>query len=588
MTVSRSNQSDDYSPGPFQLEDWLIEPESGRISRDNQSVHLEPKVMALLVTMAQSPEHVHRRDELLESVWAGTIVSDEALTNAIIKLRKALQDDARHPRYIETLSKRGYRLVASVRWLDEGATDQADSAIPTINHSISSTKPILSKPLTILLSMVFLGALVSIVLTIQPGSTPPEPTPHQSSLATEPAGLPLPNKPSIAVLPFINIGNEITDSYFSDGITDDLITDLSKLSGLFVISRNSSFKYKDHGVDVREVSKSLGVRYILEGTVRRSGERVRVNTQLIDGLSGGQLWAERYDGQMKDVFSLQDRMTEKIISALSLKLSPQEKVQLSKPDTASAEAYDEFLKGWELRWRVNPESFARAEQHFKKALELDPEYARAHAGLALLYMQDWQQDSGSPSARWERAQAHLEAAMSNPDSLTHSLRSTLELHNGRHDKAISEARQAVALNPGSAESHLVLAEALSYSGEHMEAIFNVEKAQRLDPNLPGSYLVVEGRALFDRMAYHGAVRTLDKALQAMPDDTETLIYQIAAYGQLGQTDYAGVALNQLNNLLKSDNLPRFTLSVLRNQLPYKSPEAFQHLRDGLIKGGVPE
>lgn len=178
--------------------------------------------------------------------------------------------------------------------------------------------------------------------------------------------------------------------------------------------------------------------------------------------------------------------------------------------------------------------------------------------------------------------------MSNPDSLTHSLRSTLELFKGNHEKAISEARQAVALNPGSAEGHLVLAEALSYSGEHMEAIYNVELAQRLDPNLPGAYMVVEGRALFDRGAYQGTLRTLDKALQTIPDDTQSLIYQIAAYGHLGDTDYAGLALNQLNNLLKSDNLPPFTLSALRNRLPYKSQEALQHLRDGLMKGGVPE
>jgi TolB-like protein/class 3 adenylate cyclase/Flp pilus assembly protein TadD len=434
--------------------------------------------------------------------------------------------------------------------------------------------------------VLLLVILVTIIYTVYQEDPPEEPA-LESRMAH-----PLPDKPSIAVLPFNNFSDDANQEYFADGMTEDLITDLSKITGLFVIARNTSFSFKGRQVKVREVAEQLGVRYVLEGSIRRAGDQVRINAQLIDATSGGHVWADRYDGTYDDVFALQDRMTGKIISALSLQLSPQEEVQLSKPDTASPEAYDEFLKGWELRWRVNPESFARAEQHFKKALEYDPDYARAHAGLALLYMQIWQQgwhqDSGSPSAGWHRAREHLEAAMSNPDSLTHSLRSTLELHNRRHDKAISEARQAVELNPSSAEGHLVLAEALSYSGEAMEAIYNVELAQRLDPNLPGSYLVVEGRALFDRMSYQGAVRTLEKARRAIPDDTQALIYQIAAYGHLGENDYAGLALNQLNNLLKSDNFPSFTLSSLHNRLPYKSQEALQHLRDGLIKGGVPE
>jgi TolB-like protein/Flp pilus assembly protein TadD len=441
---------------------------------------------------------------------------------------------------------------------------------------------------------IHIGVLTVVVLTIVAGIVY---WVNSEEAFEEPASIermafPLPDKPSIAVLPFVNLSDDKQQEYFADGMTENLITDLSRISGLFVIARNSSFSYKGQQVKVRQVAEELGVRYVMEGSVQRAGDQVRINAQLIDASSGGHVWADRYDGTYDDVFALQDRMTAKIISALSLQLSPQDEVQLVKSETDSPEAYDEFLKGWELRWRINRESYARAEQYFKKALEYDPEYARAHAGLALLYMQTWQQgwhqDSGSHSAGWHRAQEHLEAAMSNPDSLTHSLRSTLELFKGRHEKAISEARQAVALNPGSAESHLVLAEALSYSGEHMEAIYNVELAQRLDPNLPGSYLIVEGRALFDRMAYQGAVRTLEKARQAIPDDAQPLIYQIAAYGHLGDNDYAGLALNQLNNILKSDNLPSFTLSALRNRLPYKSHEALQHLRDGLIKGGVPE
>jgi len=222
---------------------------------------------------------------------------------------------------------------------------------------------------------------------------------------------------------------------------------------------------------VREVAQTLGVRYILEGSVRRSGNRVRVNTQLINGQSGGQLWAERYDGEMKDVFSLQDRMTNKIITALALKLTAEDKTQLKQADTLSPAAYDEFLRGWELRWRINRESYARAEQHFKNALDIDPGYARAQAALALLYMQIWQQgwhqNAGSQSAGWSRARTHLDAALGKPDPLTHSLRSTMQLHNRRFEQAVEEAQTAVSLNPGSATGYLALAEALSYTGHFL-------------------------------------------------------------------------------------------------------------------------
>jgi TolB-like protein/class 3 adenylate cyclase/Flp pilus assembly protein TadD len=440
---------------------------------------------------------------------------------------------------------------------------------------------------------VLLALVVVILILISSAAywlKPDEPNVEAASI--ERMAFPLPDKPSIAILPFTNMSNDAEQEFFVDGMTEDLITDLSKVSGLFVIARNSVFTYKGKAVKVRQVAEELGVRYVMEGSVRRAGDQVRINAQLIDATTGGHVWADRYDGTYGDVFALQDRMTARIISALSLKLSPQEKVLLARHETASPEAYDEFLKGWELRWRVSSENYARAEQHFQRALELDPDYARAHAGLALLYMQVWQQswhqDAESQPDGWRRAQLHLEAAMSNPDSLTHGLRSTLALYEGRHEKAISEARQAVALNPGSAEGYLALAEALSYSGEAMETIYNIELAKRLDPNLPGSYLIVQGRALFNRMGYRGSIRTFEKAHQAIPDDTQPLIYQIAAYGHLGETDYAGVALNQLNNLLKSDNLPAFTLSPLRNQLPYKSPEDLKHLTDGLVLGGVPE
>ena len=214
-------------------------------------------------------------------------------------------------------------------------------------QNISKAETFTSKPrllvATIVMALVVAGGAAYWFNTQEP---------KVEAASIESMAYPLPDKPSIAVLPFTNMSGDPEQEYFADGMTEDLITDISKLSGLFVIARNSVFTYKGKAVKVRQVAEELGVRYVMEGSVRRVGNQVRINAQLIDATSGGHVWADRYDGTYDDVFALQDRMTAKIISALSLELSPQDEVQLAKSDTASPEAYDEFLKGWELRWRV--------------------------------------------------------------------------------------------------------------------------------------------------------------------------------------------------------------------------------------------
>ncbi len=550
------------------------------MSRGDNSVKLEPRVMDLLVYMSRNPEHVHSREELLDNVWTGMVVSDEALTNAIIKLRKVFEDDAHHPQYIKTLPKRGYRLIAEVT-VDPLPQAETPQKPVTIKKGHSKLGQFLLASLAV---VVVITGIIGFLVNFQESEQQPS--------APEPDVLELPEKPSIAVLPFMNIGNEIEHSYFSDGITDDLITDLSKLSGLFVISRNSTFQYKGQAVDVRQVASKLGVHYVLEGSVRRSGQRVRVNTQLIDGQSGRQLWAERYDGELEDVFALQDKMTIKIINALALKLTDQDQTRLLQVETTSAEAYDEFLRGMELRWRIDRESYAQAEKHFNNALKLDPDYARPHAALALLYLQIWQQgwhqNAGSQSAGWSRARVQLDLAMSKPDPLTHSLRSTMQLHNRRFEKAIEEAQIAVSLNPSSATGYLALAEAFSYSGQSIEAIENAKKARRRDPNFSAPYLLVEGRALFDLKQYKAAVETLERASLANQANYNPLAITIASLGQLGRIDEAKTKLDQLNTLLKQDDLPAFTLSTLRHRLPYQDHADLDHLKEGLLKGQVPK
>ncbi len=568
----------------FKLADWSVEPSSCLIERDGNTVHLEPKVMDLLVFLASQPNQVHSRDELLEAVWSGVIVSDEALTNAIIKLRKAFGDSAKNPEFIETLPKRGYRLIAPLEILNPGPPPEP--TITSYDAPASQAESTRGRQHMVLAGIILLSLATFTLLWMNNSTTSPDSAMSQPGIRTTQ------QETSIVVLPFVNVGNELEHGYFSDGLTDDLITDLSKLSNLLVISRNSAFKYKGRSVDIAQVISDLNVRYILQGSVRRSGERVRVNVELFDTLSGAQQWSERYDGTLKDVFALQDKITGTIISSLRLQLSEQDRAQLAAYETTSPEAYDEFLKGQELSWRVNRDSFAEAEKHFKRALEIDPSYTRANAALAKLYVSAWtelwHENTGSTVAGWGRAREQMAAAMKKPSPLAFSIQSRMNLVNKRYDEAISDAESAIRLDPNSAFGYLALANAQGYAGLSNEAIENTRKALRLDPNFPAPYLNVEGRVLYDQKRYEDAVRTLNRAVAANPRERNAMVVLIAAHGQLDRIDEAKAILAQLNENLERDKLPKLTTTWLRNNWPYRQSESKLHLYEGLQKAGVAE
>jgi len=271
--------------------------------------------------------------------------------------------------------------------------------------------------------------------------------------SVEKMAFPLPDKPSIAVLAFDNMSGDPKQEYFSDGISDDLITDLSKVSGLFVIARNSTFTYKGKPVKVKQVAEELGVRYVLEGSVRRAGDQLRINAQLIDATTGGHLWAERYDGQMDDVFALQDKITRKIVSALAVQLTAGDEKLGAGKETDSAEAYDAFLQGWAHYWRVTPDDYVQAVSYFEKAVELDPNYSRAYAALAAIYWRtakrDWQSSLGlSYGEAVEKATQYLQEAMKDPTVLAHFVASDMHRDEARHQEAITDATRAIVLDSG--------------------------------------------------------------------------------------------------------------------------------------------
>lgn len=274
--------------------------------------------------------------------------------------------------------------------------------------------------------------------------------PREEAVSLERMTFPLPDKPSIAVLPFTNMSDDPKQEYFVDGMTEDLITDLSKQSGLFVISRNSTFTYKGKPVKVRQVAEELGVRYVLEGSVRRVESQIRVNAQLIDATTGGHLWAERYDGSLENVFALQDDVTQRIVAALAVELTGEEVPKRGQRETASVDAYDAFLQGWVYYKLGTPADLIKAKPFLEEAVRLDPSYARAHAALASVYWDaftnGWAFELGVLSFEAETLwEEHLELAMKAPNSLVHTVQSRVLTSQERYDEAAIEAKKAVAL-----------------------------------------------------------------------------------------------------------------------------------------------
>jgi TolB-like protein len=310
---------------------------------------------------------------------------------------------------------------------------------------------------------------------------------------------PLPDKPSIAVLPFVNMSNDPEQEFFSDGLTEEIITALSKSPNLFVIARSSTFVYKGKPTHVGRVAEELGVRYVLEGSVRRAGDQIRITAQLIDATTGRHLWAERYDRKLRDVFSLQDQVTSKIVTALAIKLTADEKVDYG--GTKNVAAYDEFLKGWERYLRFTSDDFAKAIQHFKKATDFDPNYGRSYAALSLTYY------SGSYGALIKKlgvsftearlwSNQFLKEALKNPTSIAHLVNSRQYLHRRQHDKAISELERALTLDPNNSASLATMGHTLLLSGRPKEAVDFINRAMRLDPHNPGRYLYLLGGPSF--------------------------------------------------------------------------------------------
>ena len=404
-------------------------------------------------------------------------------------------------------------------------------------------------------------------------SAAPRPKPAQS------------DKPSIAVLAFNNMSGDPEQEYFSDGISEDIITDLSKLSELRVIARNSTFTYRGKPVDVKQVGRELGVGYVLEGSVRKAGNRVRVTGQLIDAASGAHVWADRFDRDLTDIFAVQDELTQEIIAALKLKLTSEQKGRLVRKTAIDVEAYNFFLRGREQALLQTKSSNAEARALLERAIAISPDFAAAYAYIAFTRLNDYiigTGDAAEQSLQTSLKLATRAVATDDEDPYGHFVLSVVSIWRREYDKARTEVQRCLALAPSSAEGHLQLANLHYYEGDPSGALDTLSAYMRLDPLYPGLALHFVAQAQHSLGQFEAAVETLKRRLERDPKSETGYALLASCYGHLGQIDESRSAWAEVMRIA-----PDFSVERRWGILPFKNPAAYAHRVEGLRKAGLP-
>lgn len=470
-----------------------------------RTIELRPQTFAVLRHLLQHANRLVTKDELMQAVWPGVAVTDDSLVQCVHEIRRALRDDAHAT--LKTVPRRGYRLVLPA---GPGVAAAAPRSAPR--------------------SAVAAAALAVLAVGL-------------TALAWWSARLPNPGAdaaPSIAVLPFDNLGDDPAQNYFADGITEDLITDLSKVPGIFVIARNSVWEYRDEQPNLRQIADELGVRYLVEGSVRRDGDQIRVNAQLIDARSGHHVWAERYDGAVSDVFAVQDKVIANVVSAMAVKLS-----EGAQPDgaaeTASVAAYDALQQGRDYLRRESEGDTLKAIDLFETAIALDPNYTNAYTWLAAaqwrIVLSYWFVSSG---AGWQHAYegliTSLAKAKQRPTALAYAISAQLLALQGRYDEGLAEVERAMALSPSNPDNYLAHAAILNAIGKAPEAEEQVRLVMRLDPRFAPPVLRTLAISLFNQGKFQEAAATFERLIARQSDLPVDYASLISALGHLGRLD----------------------------------------------------
>jgi TolB-like protein/DNA-binding winged helix-turn-helix (wHTH) protein/Flp pilus assembly protein TadD len=565
----------------FFIEDWRVSPPEGLLVRGTEMVRLEPKAMEVLVYFASRPGEVITREELEREVWHGALIGYDAVTNTVIKLRKALQDNARQPRFITTIPKMGYQLIAPIAYPEED--ERPESASPADSESVAEVPgkwpswpvPRIGWAIAALVGVLVIG-LVWLWPVVTSSTAPATPANSNSSVAP----------PSIAVLPFENLSNDPKQDYLADGITEDIITDLSRLSNLLVIASNTSLTYKGRSVPVEKIGTDLNVEFVLKGSIQRLGDAIRVNAQLVNAKTGFNAWAQRYDRKVTEVFYVQDEMTRSIVNALAIKVTSQEKSRLAQRATDSLKAYDLFQEGQRISKGKTKEDEIQARELYQKAIELDPNYGRAYGSMAISLAWDYQRGwTDTPVETLDRALVLAKQAVALDDSMpqTYWALSFVHLMRKEYEDAEKAVTQALSIAPNYADGYGLLALIKMNLGQPKRAIEINTKAMRLNPYYTLEYLYTLGAASYMQGDYSTAIAKLEEAQQRNENQINVKLFLAASYVKAGKQDDAEWTAAQIQVLN-----PTATLSSLEKTIPIANPESMRAFLADLRKAGLPE
>jgi len=514
----------------YLFEDCALDVDRRQLWRRNALVAIEPQVFDLLTFLLQNRDHVVSRDDLIAAIWAGRIVSESALTTRINAVRSAIGDNGEEQRLIKTFPRKGVRFVGAVQ-------EEDAKSVAAISH--------------------------------------------------EPFALP--EKPSIAVLPFTNVGGEPEQDYFADGMAEEIITALSRCNWLFVIARNSSFTYKGRAVDVRQVGRDLGVRYIMEGSVRRSGNRLRILGQLVDATTGAQIWADRFEGEMSDVFELQDHITASVVAAIEPWLQLAEIERLKRKSPVDLAAYDLLLQAQQLEHEFTADSLAAALRCLKRALDLDSTYAPALALSAFCYaqrcVQGWATDQVAETSEGLRfAERAVELAKDDSNVLWMAAYAIRELGMDPH-RANEVVNRSLHLNPNSAIALTIAAWIEAPLPNPERALLLIQRAERLSPRDPRGWSMATAASLahFVSGRYEEAAACAKKALAQNPRFAIALRLLAASLAKTGEMDQAAQTMKKVLEIE-----PQLTASKLRLRVPFMPQSIWLNLSEGLRLAGLPE
>jgi TolB-like protein len=530
----------------FEFGDYVLDPGRRELTRASEPIQIGPQVFDLLVYLVQNRERVVSKDTLLDVVWGGRIVSESTLTSHINAVRKAIGDSGGAQHFVRTVPRKGFRFIADVREIR--ADEKPDATAPNANAAPAPSAP---------------------------DEAPPLPR--------------LPDRPSIAVLPFHNLSGEPEQDYFADGIVEDIITALSRIRWLFVIARNSSFTYRGRAIDVKQVGRELGVGYVLEGSVRKAADRVRITGQLIDANNGRHLWADRFEGTLDDIFELQDRIAASVVGAIAPQVELAEIERAKLKPTTSLSAYDCYLRAVANLHQGNREAVGAALPLLHKAIELDPGFASAYGMAAWCYfwrkINDWMDDRPNEIAEAIRlARRATEFGRDDAVALTRGGHALAHL-TGDVDGSIALLDRALVLNPNLVSAWFLGGFLRVWHGEPESAIEYFEQAMRLSPRDPEMYRMQAGVATAHMFAgrLDAASSWAEKAYRNLPSFLMVVAIIAASHALAGRLDQASRAMTHLRQLD-----PAFRISDVREWLPIRRPEDIATFTEGLRLAGLPE